>query len=222
MAKVGTPGWGEPWGRQGGITQWVGRRNKVPQVPLHQPDTHRFSLPTACSQPPWCPWVAGGWGMGLCIGAGSAGKLPGTSLSQQAKVKLIPRGQLCLSGRACPAALRLSRGTNPLWGLEGLSHTVRRVRGSPQVTTVRRSGLGGCRAPGRHKSPGRRGWDVIMTFRARQRFSNLNWRCWWAGFQEKAQLFSSPCCFPGWDQEWCGNVPYHGTLQQRCHRAAWR
>jgi len=97
-------------------------------------------------------------------------------------MKPLPRGQLCPLGSAHPAALRLSRGTKPLWGLEGLSHAASGVRGSLQVTTVRRSGLGGCRAPGRHKSTRRRrvGGDVIVTFRARQRFSGLIWRCCWA------------------------------------------
>lgn len=130
-----------------------GEKNKVPQVPLHQLGTRCFSLSTACSQP---LWAAGGHGAGPRTHAGSTGKLPSRSLSPQVRVKLFPQGQLCLSGRAHPAALQLSRRTKPLWGLEGLSHTARRVWGSLPVTILWRSGLGGCCAPERHKSPRRR------------------------------------------------------------------
>lgn len=119
MANVSTPGWGEPRGRQGGITQWVARSNEVPQVPLHQPGTHCFSLPTACSQPPRCPWVAGGWGTGPCIGAGSAGKLPGASLSQQAKAKLLPQGPALPVREGLPSSTLAFKGNKPPVGAGG-------------------------------------------------------------------------------------------------------
>lgn len=42
------------------------------------------------------------------------------------------------------------------------------------------------------------------------------------GYQEKTQHFLSPCCFPGWGAKWHGNMLFHSTLQQRCHKAIWR
>lgn len=133
---------GRAQGRKRSISLWV----------RWAPSASPFPQPAAL-------WAAGGYGAGPYTHAGRGGKLLSRSLSPQVRVKLLPRASCacaqCCWGRAHPAALQLSRRTKPLWGLEGLSHTARRVWGSLPVTILWRSGLGGCCAPERNKSPRR-------------------------------------------------------------------
>lgn len=111
-------------------------------------------------------------------------------------MKLLPQGQLCLCtvllGEGSPSSASAFKENKTPVGAGGAESHSEEGGGSLPVTIPWRSGLEGCCALRETNPPGvQPERDVIVTFRARQRFSNLNWRCQWAVVTRKRHRTSS-------------------------------